>query len=131
MSNLKQKLAIAIGLLTALVPSAAFAQSYDYTTSSSDAASGAAAAGIGVFVLVIFAIAAIIGVVSLIFWIMMLVHATSNDIPDKGVWIAVLVVSLVIGAGLIGALVYYFVVKRKFDEAHPKATAAPSASAKK
>lgn len=78
-----------------------------------------AAAGIGVFLIIIFAFMALLFVVSFVFWIMMLIHAAQNDIPDKNMWIIILVVSLCVSMPLIGALVYYFVVKKKFSETKP------------
>ncbi|MBI2665106.1 PLDc N-terminal domain-containing protein [Candidatus Woesearchaeota archaeon] len=46
-----------------------------------------------------------------VFWILMLVDVVKRNFPnnnDKLVWVLVIVL-----AGIIGALVYYFVVKRK------------------
>ncbi len=50
----------------------------------------------------------LVGLVSFIFWIMMLIHAFSNPIADKGVWILVLFLVP------FGFLIYYFVVKRNY-----------------
>jgi DMSO reductase anchor subunit len=38
-------------------------------------------------------------------WVAMLVHVIKNDIPDKVLWIIVLVVG-----GIIGGVVYYFAI---------------------
>ena len=46
-----------------------------------------------------------------IFWIMMLIHAASKPIENKLIWVLILIFT-----GLIGAVIYYFVVKRKFKE---------------
>lgn len=62
--------------------------------------------GIGA-VLVIVAL----GIWATVFWVMMIVHAARHQINNKGVWIIVLVFT-----GLIGALIYYFTVKRKFNQ---------------
>lgn len=63
---------------------------------------------IGIVILWIFCIA--LGILGTIFWIFMLVDAAKrnfkNDI-DKVVWILVIVFT-----HIIGALIYYFVVKR-------------------
>ena len=59
-------------------------------------------AGIGV-VVAVFAI----GIVAFFFWFMMLVHAIKNPIEHKPIWILVLLLT-----GLIGAIIYYFAVKR-------------------
>jgi len=44
-----------------------------------------------------------------VFWIMMIVHAVKHDADNK----ALMWVILMVFTGIIGALVYYFVVKRK------------------
>ncbi len=58
----------------------------------------------------VFLIAAL-SITAFIFWIVMLIHAASNEIPEKIVWVIILIFT-----GLIGAIIYYFVVKRKFDK---------------
>ncbi|EKD46348.1 MAG: hypothetical protein ACD_68C00021G0002 [uncultured bacterium] len=50
-------------------------------------------------------------IVSFVLWIMMLIHAASNDIENKTVWILVLALT-----GIVGAIAYYFIVKRNFVE---------------
>lgn len=45
-----------------------------------------------------------------IFWIFMLVHAFSNPIPDKVLWIAV-----IFFLSFIWAIIYYFVIKRRYQ----------------
>ena len=57
-------------------------------------------------------------VVSLIFflagtiiWISMIAHASSKPIENKKFWIAFIIL-----LGAIGAIIYYFAVKRKFDK---------------
>lgn len=62
--------------------------------------------GIGGF-LFIFALI----VLATVFWIMMIVHAARHPINNKGVWIVVMIFT-----GIIGALIYYFAVKRKFNQ---------------
>ena len=65
-------------------------------------------AGIG------FGIIALIGGVILvgsIFWLLMLIHAISKPIENKAIWIFILLFTSV-----VGALVYFFVVKRKFGK---------------
>ena len=58
---------------------------------------------------------AIVGlmIVGLVFWILMLVDVAKRDFakPDeKTVWLLVVIL-----AGIIGAIIYYFVVKKKQD----------------
>lgn len=62
-------------------------------------------AGLGIILLVI-----VLGIASTIFWILMLVHAIKHDVESKALWIVLMVFT-----GLIGALIYYFAVKRDFD----------------
>jgi TM2 domain-containing membrane protein YozV len=63
-------------------------------------------------------IAAVIGILGTAFWIWMLVDAVRRDFEDpnlKVLWIIILIL-----LGFIGAVVYYFVVKRKISiEAKP------------
>lgn len=46
-----------------------------------------------------------------VFWIMMIVHAANHDVENKAMWIILMVFT-----GIIGALIYYFAVKRKFNK---------------
>ncbi len=67
---------------------------------------GIFALGFGALLLVLlFAIACFV------FWIMMLVHAVSKPIKSKPLWIIVILLF-----GIIGAVVYYFAVKRSFKK---------------
>ncbi len=43
-----------------------------------------------------------------IFWLVMLIHAISNPIPNKAVWIIV-----IFFGSLFGAIIYYFVIKKR------------------
>jgi hypothetical protein len=52
-----------------------------------------------------------IGIWATVFWIMMIVHAAKHDIQDRGMWIILMVFT-----GIIGAFIYYFVVKRNFNK---------------
>ena len=49
-----------------------------------------------------------------IFWIIMLVHIVSKPVKNKFLWVFLLVFT-----GIVGALIYYFVVKRKFNKQVP------------
>lgn len=44
-----------------------------------------------------------------IFWIMMIVHAIRNPIEHKPLWILIMLLT-----GIIGAIIYYFAVKKDF-----------------
>ena len=54
--------------------------------------------------------AAVIGIASTIFWLVMLIHAISKPVENKAMWVVVLVFT-----GIIGAILYYFMVKRKYQ----------------
>lgn len=68
--------------------------------------------GFGLFFL--FLVVAI-SIFCLVFWILMLVHAISKPIKQKAVWILIILLF-----GIIGALVYYFAIKRDFDKVSEK-----------
>ncbi len=70
-----------------------------------DQAQGLLGWGIGIMILL-----AILGLVSTVFLIMMLVHAAKHNVDNKPMWIILMVFT-----GVVGALIYYFVEKRKFD----------------
>lgn len=57
--------------------------------------------------LVIAVISAIIGLLSLVFRVMMLVDAFQNEEENRFLWLIILIIT-----GIIGAIVYYFLVKR-------------------
>lgn len=64
----------------------------------------------------------VVGLIALIFWIAMIVHAINHPIEHKAVWILVLLLT-----GLLGAIVYYFAVKRPFAEPSPPPSPPPTA----
>lgn len=68
--------------------------------------------GIGLGIL---AVIIILSIISFIFWLMMLIHATKHNSPNKNTWIIILVISFIMGFCLIGALVYYFAEKKKAE----------------
>ncbi len=65
--------------------------------------------GIGIFLVI-----AALGILATVFWIMMIVHAAQHNVENKAMWIVLMVLT-----GIVGALVYYFVVKRKFNTQLP------------
>jgi hypothetical protein len=67
----------------------------------------------------------VLGILCAIFWVWMLVHAVASDIKDKPLWII-----LILFTGLIGAVVYYFAVKRHYVKAPaaPTQTSTPTPS---
>ena len=71
------------------------------------------ALGIGIIIVVF-----LIGLLCTVFWVMMIVHAASKPVENKAVWIILMLLT-----GVVGALIYYFAVKRNFDSASlPPAT---------
>ena len=113
LNNLKYKLValssiLGIGILNTLV----FAQS-KCTVNNQEVPCEQITGAIGKFFggfLLLTIIAAIVGILASIFWLMMIIHAATKPIENKGVWIIVMVLT-----GIIGAIIYYFVVKRKFQ----------------
>lgn len=63
-------------------------------------------AGLGIAVVIVFLVLVVLATV---FWLMMIMHAAKHPIENKALWIVIMVVT-----GIVGALIYYFVVKRKF-----------------
>lgn len=76
-------------------------------------------AGLGFFVMFLVAIVIIISILVLVFWVMMLIHAATKNIKDKTLWIVLLAVSFLLGLHLVLAIVYYFAVKKPFDQKNP------------
>lgn len=52
----------------------------------------------------------ILGILCVAFWIWMLVHAASSDIKHKPLWLLVIWFM-----HIIGAIIYFFVIKRRYD----------------
>jgi hypothetical protein len=67
----------------------------------------------------------IIGVLVFIFWISMIVHAVKYPIEHKPIWILVLILG-----GILGAIVYYFAVKKPYNVSRnfPPTTPGPTVS---
>lgn len=93
---------------------------YDYnygTTATLNEADAEALAGLGVglgiFGIVIAIIGGLIALFFLIFWIIMLVDCIKRDFENRGVWLAVLIITFFIGWSWLAAILYYFLVKRK------------------
>lgn len=62
--------------------------------------------GIGGFIVI-----AALGIWATVFWLMMIIHAAKHDVENKAVWIILMVFT-----GIVGALIYYFMIKRKFPK---------------
>ena len=57
-----------------------------------------------------------------VFWILMIIHVATHPIENKAIWVLLLIFT-----GIIGAIVYYFGIKRPFDAKHT-VVSAPSTS---
>ena len=68
-------------------------------------------AGLGLGMVIAFFVVAI---ATTVFWIMMLVHAITKPIQNKTLWVILLIIF-----GIVAAIIYYFVVKRKFSQVQP------------
>lgn len=124
MKNLT-KYAIPAGVATSLAPLVAMAQDSDFSTnfSTTDATASTAGAGTLIFMFIIWGIMMIVGLFLFIFWILMVVDAVKRtnwkQESDKTLWII-----LVIVLGYLGAIIYYFAIKRALD----KSDSAPAPS---
>lgn len=82
-------------------------------------ADDAVGAGMGAFMCVCYALAFIVSIGLLIFTIMMIMDVSKRDekvLPNKTMWLVLMIVGWVIGGfGWIVALVYYFTRKKKMD----------------
>lgn len=56
-------------------------------------------------------VATIVFLAATVFWLWMIVDAITKPIENKAIWILVLLVT-----GVLGAIVYYFAVKRPMDQ---------------
>lgn len=52
-----------------------------------------------------------IPIAMLVFWVLMLVHAARHDIEDKAVWVLVIILGQI-----VGAIAYYFAIKKPYDQ---------------
>ena len=63
------------------------------------------------FIFVIWLGIMFVSLLGMIFWILMLVHAATKPIENKALWVVIIAIT-----GVLGAIVYYFAVKREFDD---------------
>jgi uncharacterized BrkB/YihY/UPF0761 family membrane protein len=125
--DLIAKSAIAISAFSALATTVMAIESYsdglEYTydlgSSSTDVAGlGAMLAGLGVFGIIIPLCCGLIGLVFLVFNIWMLVDVikrTEVELPNKNMWMILLIVGLLMGFGGIVGLVYFFGPRKKLN----------------
>jgi prolipoprotein diacylglyceryltransferase len=74
----------------------------------------------GLWILIFPFLMFVFAVWSVVFWIRMLIHVAKHDVENKVVWILIIVLT-----GILGAIIYYFVVKKDFDKQAPKMPAPP------
>lgn len=67
--------------------------------------------GFGIFFFILFILLSVVTMAAFVFQIVMIIHAAQNDIKDRALWIVVMVLT-----GGLGAVIYYFAVKRPFDQ---------------
>lgn len=68
----------------------------------------------GGWFLVIWLVLLLVGVALFIFWLWMLIHAITKPIENKPLWIIIILIG-----STLGAIIYYFAVKRKFNQSTP------------
>ncbi len=117
--NIIRRFAVAAVSGVTLIPLAVFAQA-KCTVNGVEApcpeglkVAGWAVAGFGIFAIGML----VVSIAAFVFWLMMIIHAASKPIENKPLWIVLIVLT-----GIIGAIVYYFVVKRKFSATPPAPT---------
>lgn len=98
------KKALYLLMFLALLPSVLAAKCYKYgkEVPCSELKGVFAAFGI-IFVIVI-----ILALLSCVFWIWMLIDCLQREFDEKLVWVLLIVLT-----GILGAVLYYFIVKRK------------------
>lgn len=75
----------------------------------------------------------IIGLISFIFWVIMLIHALRHNSPDKNMWLIILLIGFFTGFSFIAAISYFFIEKKKAEgistapvsQSQPPTTPAP------
>ena len=84
---------------------------------------GAFFVGFGLVFFFFFALFFVLGVAGLALTIWMIVHAAQNEVKDRALWIVLMAL-----LGPVAAVIYYFAVKRPFDQqrAKPAAPARPA-----
>ena len=74
--------------------------------------------GFGLVFFFLFALFFVLGVAGLALTIWMIVHAAQHEIKDRAMWIVLMAL-----LGPVAAVIYYFAVKRPFDQQRAKPAA--------
>lgn len=84
------------------------------SNTEAEAAAATAAGGLLVGGMLIFAvIGGIIALALLIWWITQIIDLAGRDFPEKGTWMLLMILSLILGLNLIMSIVYHFSVVKK------------------
>jgi flagellar basal body-associated protein FliL len=65
----------------------------------------------------------ILGALTTVFWVLMIIHAAKHVEPKRVMWIWIGIMAV---TGVLGAIIYYFMVKRKMDHSLRSASASTS-----
>ncbi len=114
------------GLVALALPVVARAEDYNYDYGTSTTTSSTAAAGIVGFSLIFFLLWFAFCIFALVYWILMLIDVIKrtnweND-SDKTLWLLVVIL-----LGILGAIVYRFVVVSKLGKAGAPKASSPAA----
>lgn len=103
-----------LSVLAALVPNIALAES----SSRGGAAAGAFVGILFIFIMLFYLLFFAVAIAAFVLWILMLIDAAQRanweNENDKTVWILIIVLT-----GGIGALIYYFMIRKKLGPNHP------------
>lgn len=112
MKTLKYSAYLALSML--LIPSYALAES----SGGGAAAAGAAIGVFFIFIMLFYMLFFALAIAAFVLWIIMLIDAAQRtnweNENDKTVWILIIVLT-----GGIGALIYYFMIRKKLGPNHP------------
>lgn len=116
-------------------PMMAFAQTADYSTTSSGEMTSAGW-GVLAFIVIMFLVLIAAAIFFFIFWIVMLIDAFQRtnwqDDNQKNLWLIALIVSFFFSMSWLAAILYYFIIRKPLGKAVPTAKVVdPPSSAKK
>ncbi len=102
------------GSAMSLLPVLAYAEQADYNYGTTDASANAVSGGVVAVIFAVWGVLVIGGILLLVFWVVMLIDVLKRtnwkQESDKTLWIL-----LVILLGYLGAIIYYFAIKRQLD----------------
>lgn len=107
---MKKYLALLLALTAPFYPSIVSAEGNCTVNGQAVNCGEFASSGIGIFLIIVWLVSMVVGIVYFVFWIKMVIHAAKHEIPNKTMWIVLLLLVQ------ISAVIYYFTVKRSFQE---------------